>query len=187
MILMKRIIIYIVSFMVLVSCQSRTERIREEFDRVERSLGDTLKPTVMTGGKELFMLTRQMNSLNLYIDSLKEALKTSSLAFTSGKKGEEELADTETSERIMINGKQADTLYNRLKDFETATVASFVSGNEKVMPEGFPYIQVQNTKEAFSKAYFGNIPTVAALTMLSSFQLKIKKDFDAVFQNHIKK
>ncbi len=141
----------------------------------------------MTGGTELFMLTRSMNDLNIYIDSLKETLKAYSLANFPGKKGEAELLDTETPEQWMLFEKRADTLYDKLKGFEDAAVAAYSTGKIKERPAGFPFLELQSTKAEFRKKYFADAPTVAALTMLSAFQLRIKKDFDAVFHNHIEK
>ena len=164
-----------------IGCQSPSDKIVEEFKTVDKSLEKSSK-IIDSANNDLYKkLTAQLNcsvkengdSLVVYIETLKEALKNYSLKNFPAKNGTE-FEDLETSNKLMLQNKRGDILFKMIQSFnQTALSCNTTKATQQEVADIFDITHFKNAA-GFNEMYFKNIPTVAALTMLSSFQNKIK-------------
>jgi GldM N-terminal domain len=164
-------------------CQSPSNEISKAFKTVDNSLEkssvniDSANNSLLkkVGNKSGCGINKMADSLNIFMQHLKEEVKLySSEKFPSNNAAESALDDLETSNKIMIENKKGDVLFEKLMNFNQAALNCDTSKElrkeiTKTFDAGF-----FSDKNKFNEFYFKNTPTVAALTMLSSFQNKIK-------------
>ncbi len=181
---MIRIITLLVCISIIANgCQSPSDEISKAFKTVDKSLEkssvniDSANNSLLKklGNKSGCAVNEMADSLNIFIQNLKEEIELySSEKFPSNNATEPALDDLETSNKIMIDNKKGDILFTKLMNFNQAALNCDTSEElkkeiTKTFVAGF-----FSDKNKFNEFHFKNTPTVASLTMLSSFQNKIK-------------
>jgi hypothetical protein len=159
------------------SCQSRSEEIVEAFKTVDKSLQkssaaiDSANEALLDKiGQNGCAINAKADSVYTFIKNIKKEMEDH--AAKSG--AAPALEDLETSNSIMIKNKKATLLFTQLADFNQAALNCNTStATKKEISEIFGTGFFKDSNK-FNELYFKNTPTVAALTMLSSFQNKIK-------------
>jgi hypothetical protein len=165
------------------SCQSRSDEISKDFKAVDNSLKkssaniDSANAKLLKGLEDKLAcpIKDEADDLFAFIQNTKKELGDySSKKYPSKNGSEPALQDLETSNKIMIENGKAGLLFSKLKDLNQTALncdSSKATATEigKIFAPGF----FKNSNR-FSTLYFKDAPTVAALTILSSFQNKIK-------------
>jgi len=177
------IIVTIILCAVNISCQSPSDEISKAFKTVDNSLQkssahiDSANTALLKSidNNLTGSIKEDADSLTTYIQITKKELEDYSTRKYPSKNGEPPaLEDLETSNKIMIENGKAAVLFSKLKGFNQRALHCSVPKKtqteiEKIFGDDF----FKNSDE-FNTLYFKNTPTVAALTMLSSFENKIK-------------
>ncbi len=179
--MLKIITLFIGFSVVLNSCQAPSDKITEAFKTVDKSLEhtsqavDSVNNMLYSANKLNCGIKQKADTVFAYIQKIKEELKAySAEKFPSTTHSEPLLEDLATSNKLMIENKKSDTLFIQMDVlYQTALSCDTSEEIKKEISKVFDADFFRDRKE-FNNAYFQNIPTVAALTMLSNFQNRIK-------------
>ena len=164
-------------------CQSPSDEISKAFETIDKSLEkssaniDSANNSLLKkwGDKSGCAIKEKTDSLNTFIQNLKEEVELySSEKFPSNNSIEPALDDLETSNTIMVKNKKGDVVFTKLLNFNQLALNCNTSKElrkEIIKTFGAEFFSDRNK---FNELHFKNAPTVAVLTMLTSFQNKIK-------------
>lgn len=119
---------------------------------------------------------QQTDALDAYIDSLKKVIIKQSGGLTE--EGEiKRIDDLDAPSRVMINWKNGPHLKKELQELRANLLAYFPSAMRKEKSVTFP-LKInepgKKEKKSWSQINFGEVPTIAALTIMSKFQSDIE-------------
>jgi glucosamine 6-phosphate synthetase-like amidotransferase/phosphosugar isomerase protein len=163
---------------IFTQCKSPSEKIKEAFDTVDKSLEKSHKIVSYSIDEDYLYITSNRKSnpvlalkadtvylINAqtiaFIDSLKKVLQ---LMDTSG-------TDIEVSAKLLIKTNAGNALENKLSGVYRSSISYFTDELKKQQIDSVLYsIKEISSDKLWRKKYFQGSPTVASLTMLSSFQ-----------------
>ena len=177
----------------LISCQSPSEKIVEDFRTVEKSL-DKSNGNIEDANKQLAaalqnnsalqVFKKEADSIVAYIEAVKEMIR-----MVSGRVDNFDTADNSAnlfaSNRVMLANKKADTIFRILKDFKNSALLNCKKDTLKEMINlRFQYLKDEKRQAVY---FFKNTPAVAAVTMLSKFENDVKEVENMILTNYLSK
>lgn len=173
---------------ILTGCQSPSDKIVEDFKKVDSSL-DKANQSIENANRQLadalindsgfIKIKNAGTALITYIESVKEKIKQ-----VSGKvDADEGKTNFIASNKVMFEQKKADTIFAALKKFQS--LALLKCDQDSVKDKVNTKFQYLNDNEKQMGAFFKNVPTVAALTMLSKFQNDVKSTENVILLNSL--
>lgn len=171
-------------------CQSPSDKIVDEFKRIDRSL-DSNSGNIESANRQLQLalqndsglaaIKAETTSVFEIIERAKQKIKEA-----AGKNGSDEaLMDLTASNKVMLNEKRTDSVFFSLKKFQNLVLLKCTEDSVKLqINQKFQYLKtIKNLNETF----FKNTPSVAAVTMLSKFQNDVKNIENIVFMSVLNK
>lgn len=173
----------------IASCNSSSDKILEDFKTVDNSLEKTNKKLDDTNSKlsekaapeVVSVIKPQADSLYLLIEDLKTKLRNISQKMDTN----DEMDDLVSSNQLMIEQKNSDKLFTKVEAFQELC-ASKVKG-EAIEGKINDLFSGYRQNKKIQETLFKNMPTVAALTLLSKFQNDVRQAENIVYQQNLKK
>jgi len=159
-----------------ISCRSQSDKIVEDFKKVNESLEQT------NGVVDSMNQAMKFVEFDPFVaDSLEQVFNESS-EYISYLKNELNKADSlgeklDVAEHLLINTPRGDSLYNHVMNLYDLGIKYSDSSSK----QDYNSLKKYN-KEMWLNRYFKRVPTVAAVTVLSKFQndfIKIRLDINA--------